>query len=1119
MGVTIENWRAAIGTFKGGRSGILPNVKLDTKRSSAGCTIVGLVLIFLLMTPFLIQVWSSLLMIKCSGSSSIKSYEEQATKVHVHQVPCVSHDGLVAFPQLSRKKMNQLARAITGNRCNRSIKMAHWNAGSAHLHNKMDELESVIAEHHPHILGISEANFRKDHSLEEVQIENYDLVLSKTIENEYLGVSRVVCYKHHSVVGKVREDLMDGNMSSIWLELGLPKKKKFLVCQLYREWQYLGQRDSSSRSIPEQIARWSLLLDQWQRALASGKEVIVMGDFNLNYFKFDDAGQLQPLVDMLKEQVYPHGVHQCVHGPTHSWPGQADSCIDLVYTNTPEKIGSTQTFTRGSSDHRLILVNKKSKTIRYNTRYVKKRSYKNFNEFEFRAAVKNIHWYELYSCEDADLAVDIFTTKLTDILDKMAPIKTFQVRTKYAAWISDATKQKIKSRNTAQLTASTSQLQEDWKRYRRLRNDLEVEKRREKRTWQQQKLKTCEEMSDSRGLWKNILGWLNWSTTNSPTKLLQDGVLETSPSRMAEIQNQYYIDKVKLIRQNMPAQKKDPLTCLRQRMQGRAKPFSPSPVTPNQIEKIISNLKNSRASGVDFIDTYIIKLIKPDIVPAICHIVNLSIQTSRFPTKWKIAKIIPLYKGKGCKLDKKNYRPVAILPVVSKVLERAVFMQIVRHMDSNKYFNPSHHAYRSFHSTTTAMLQMYDTWLTAVESGDLAGVCMIDMSAAFDVVDTNLLLEKLKLYGFDKNAVQWSWSYLSYRSQGVYIDGHMSSLLGLEAGVPQGSILGPIYYTIFTNELPQVVHEADCPLHHDSEAGIFTINCQECGGLCCYADDSTYTVRGKDPVDLSEKLSKKYKVVADYLTDNKLKVNDDKTHLLVLTTRQKRRYVVTNSVRIETPTASIKPSRVEQLLGAQVHQDLRWVNHILDSDASLLKALNMRIGALRNVINIASFKTRKAIGNGIFLSKLIYLMPLWAGCEEYLINSLQVAQNKAARCISRLNIYTPTREILKVCGWMSVRQLMVYHSLVLLHKTLANQSPVYLYQKVTSGGEFSYCTRQATAGSVRQGPGPKKDLTRLGWCWRSVDLYNTLPTDLKVERKLPSFKKRLKDWIEINIII
>ena len=99
----------------------------------------------------------------------------------------------------------------------------------------------------------------------------------------------------------------------------------------------------------------------------------------------------------------------------------------------------------------------------------------------------------------------------------------------------------------------------------------------------------------------------------------------------------------------------------------------------------------------------------------------------------------------------------------------------------------------------------------------------------------------------------------------------MLSLLALEAGVPQGSILGPIYYTIFTNELPQVVHQHDCPLQDDLDSSIFTIQCHECGGLCCYADDSTYTVRSKDPEELSEKLSRKYKVMADFLTDNKLK--------------------------------------------------------------------------------------------------------------------------------------------------------------------------------------------------------------------------------------------------------
>ena len=149
---------------------------------------------------------------------------------------------------------------------------------------------------------------------------------------------------------------------------------------------------------------------------------------------------------------------------------------------------------------------------------------------------------------------------------------------------------------------------------------------------------------------------------------------------------------------------------------------------------------------------------------------------------------------------------------------------------------------------------------------------MVDMSAAFDVVDGPILLEELKLYGFDQNSVQWTWSYLTHRSQGVYIEGSMSKLLPLEAGVPQGSILGPLYYTIFTNELPEVVHNTNCPKRNDPQASLFKIYCQECGGLCCYADDSTFTISDKDLTKLSEKLTCRYNAVFDFLTANKLKV-------------------------------------------------------------------------------------------------------------------------------------------------------------------------------------------------------------------------------------------------------
>ena len=135
--------------------------------------------------------------------------------------------------------MNKLVKAVNGNRDSKGIKLAHWNPGSAHLHNKMTELELAVADHQPHLLGISEANLKQCHDLADVQLDDYELFVSKTIDNDNLKVSRVVCYKHQSLVGSVRQDLMSDSFSSIWMEIGFPRQKKFLVCQLYREWQYL----------------------------------------------------------------------------------------------------------------------------------------------------------------------------------------------------------------------------------------------------------------------------------------------------------------------------------------------------------------------------------------------------------------------------------------------------------------------------------------------------------------------------------------------------------------------------------------------------------------------------------------------------------------------------------------------------------------------------------------------------------------------------------------------------------------------------------------------------------------------------------------------------------------
>ena len=1012
---------------------------------------------------------------------------------------------------------NFYARYTYGNRSTKGIKLSHWNAGSAFLENKMNDIENVIGNHHPHLLGISEANFHKNHCLDNCKIEGYELITSKTLNNMNLQVSRVVVYKHTSLVAKVREDLMSDKFSSIWLEVGFPGRKRFLVCNVYRDWQYLGQSDHSSLEMSEQLARWINFLEQWELALDTGKECIVMGDFNidfLNFYRTDlpsscQAYRLQPLVDELFSRIIPHGVKQCVVGATRQGgAGQADSGLDHLWTNIPGKMSQINTYYYGS-DHKIIMGVKYGKLIKNRTKYVTKRSFKNFDEQEFVERIKKTSWLDIYLTTDVDEAVQKFTNKVNIILDELAPIKTFQTSSKYCPWLSEETKELIKKRNTAQKLLSENKNDDNLKEFKKLRNKVTSNLRNDKINWQKNKLSSCN--NDCGKLWKNILGWLNWCSSGSPTKLYYLGQIVTSPSKLAEIMNNFFVDKVTKICQELPIRTEDPLKTLKEIVRNRSTTFSMKCVHPDSVKEIILGLKNSKSCGVDNIDTYVIKLIVNEILPAVTHIVNLSIQQSKFPSMYKAAKVIPLLK-KGDPLEAKNYRPVAILCILSKVIERVIFLQIVDYMNKNEYFHPNHHGFRAGHSTSTAMIQMYDSWVQAVDKGELAGVCMLDMSAAFDVVDHSILIDKLKLYGFDIEAITWMQQYLSGRSQAVYIDGSLSPFLPVNVGVPQGSILGPLCYILYTNDLPETVLETSNHVHFST----LTTNCPECGGLCCFADDSTYSVASRDQVDLQQKLNDKYAALSNFMNNNRLKLNDDKTHLLVMMTQKKQKIINVN-VEIETLTENIKPIKSEKLLGIYIQDNLKWTEYIQNSEKSLIRQLSTRLGALKVLSGAATFKTRLMVANGIFCSKLIFQISLWGGTEEFLLSSLQIVQNKAARVVAKRGIYTPVADLLRQCGWLSVRQLVFYHSVILVHKTLQTKTPKYIYSKLAT--EFPYNTRLASSESVRMGPEfqAKLSLTEKSFMNRATVCYNQLPTTLRKVQKEQKFKKELKQWVLENV--
>ena len=598
----------------------------------------------------------------------------------------------------------------------------------------------------------------------------------------------------------------------------------------------------------------------WERALDEGKEVIAMMDANIDFCKWtrsdlpasDNTRRLRPLIELLFSKIFPHGVSQLVSVPTRVWPGQPDAGLDHLYSNKPHKSSEVYAEFFGGSDHKLINVTRYAKSVQKSVRYLKKRSFKNFKESDFCESVKNLSWWDVYSCNCAQQAAEVFISKINNILDKMAPVKTFQVRVKYAAWLTEDTKELIKKRDLAQATAAQTKDPDDWRLYKNLRNTVNRKKKLEKKTWEQKKLDSSENNPST--IWKNVKGWLKWGKSGPPLQLFHNGNFVNSPAGLAGTMNMFFINKIKLLRSSIHETNSDPLYKLRDSMKDRNSNIKFKAVQPKEIRNIISKLKNSKSTGVDNIDTRIIKLVADDILPAITHVVNLSIAQSVFPQCWKHAKVIPLLK-KGDPMVPKTYRPVALLPVLSKILERVIFNQLVHYLDTHGLLHPHHHGSRHGHSTATALIQMYHYWTQKVDKGNMIGVMMVDLSAAFDMVDHPLLLQKLKLLGLQDDALAWMDSYLSGRTQSVIVDGCLSPPLDIECGVPQGSILGPLLYIIFTNDIPDLVH------HHSVSHKDQPLTCQGCGCTVCYVDDTTYSFASPDSVELSTNLTLQYNLI------------------------------------------------------------------------------------------------------------------------------------------------------------------------------------------------------------------------------------------------------------------
>ena len=629
---------------------------------------------------------------------------------------------------ITSKNMNRNIRASNGNISKSSqLKIIHWNSGARLWENKISEIESLLQIQKPGICVITEANIKSTLNDLDRQITGFKLILPATIQKT----------GHARIAMLVREDLPVQQLTHncneaavVWTKIGDTSKNSIIIGGAYRQHHLLGKDYTDATWLDvqtEQELRWRKIVLAW-RKLTRNRKSILIGDLNLDYLKWElpDPKQITMIEDM-KDILESRGYVQLVKSYTRSRRGNADTLLDHIWTSCQERILKIYNIKTGASDHNVIGTDISLKDIKLAGHNQVKRCWKNFDPLRFTTKLRTYNWNSILQMTNVNLANSQLEDWLIDALKTEAPIKTIQTRAKFNHWLGDTTKELMKLRDSTLAKARISNLDSDWMDFKTYRNLCTKRQRNDKSQYNKATLDKLVQETNSKNFFKTSKQILGYKIASPPSSFHLDGVAVSNQKEMANAQARHYAEKITKIKNELPKVNQDPLRYLKRafsrwRPPGGKPQFSLKSITLSETSKMIDNLSNSHAFGRDNLDASIIKVAAPVISPAITHILNLSLGTAVFPPKWKLARVIPILKGKDLDpLNPGSYRPISLLPILSKLCERSVQTQILNFLEESHQLNFDHHAYRHRTSTTTALLQMMDSVATATDANLIHG--------------------------------------------------------------------------------------------------------------------------------------------------------------------------------------------------------------------------------------------------------------------------------------------------------------------------------------------------------------------------------------------------------------
>lgn len=516
------------------------------------------------------------------------------------------------------------------------------------------------------------------------------------------------------------------------------------------------------------------------------------------------------------------------------------------------------------------------------------------------------------------------------------------------------------------------------------------------------------------------------------------------------------------------------------------------PLTTFDVAAAITRLPD-KSSAADPLPVSAFKGVADLLTPFLTYLFNRSLVDGSFPTSFKDSFLTPIVKKAGLdEADPSSYRPISNLSYISKLLERLVAQQLTRFVARHQLLPSTQSGFRRGHSTETAITFVLSELLNAVDRGDTAILTLLDLSSAFDTVDHEILLERLRVsFGFDGRALSWFRSYLSDRSQHVRCGGRRSVASAVVCGVPQGSVLGPILFIIYTADLAGVV--ADCGLSSHQYA-----DDNQIFGSCSPPNTST----------LASDVSHCVELVGDWMGSNRLQLNANKTEVMWCASARRLSRLPTDPLPVAG--SSVVPVSVVRDLGVFIDSDLGAATQVRRTVSCCFAALR-RLRYLRRYVSTDCFRSLVV---SLVHSRLDYGNFIFVGLPAYQQRRLQSVLNAAARMVFNLRRYDHVTDALATLHWLRIPERVNFRLAVMAFRVLHGQAPPYLSHLVRVA-DLPARQRLRSASSYQLSV-PAFRLSTIGRRSFSVaasTVWNSLPVAVQSSPTLPVFRQRLKTYL------